>query len=500
MLLSEKRQVKLILMWLIAAGLLLFSNGVNSIPIASWLAPVFLLRFARKQKTRRAILFVYLTVIATFSFQFRGMVPLPGIFYCLFLLVFGIVLALPYIIDRILCNKLDGWVRTLIFPTAYAAVDYLISLSPYGSWGALAYSQYGNLQLLQLISVTGMWGITFLIGWFASVCNFVLDEGFASSKAKRIASLYAIILIGVILLGGIRLTFFPSTSQSIRVAGIITEEMEPHISLDNILLSKASDDEINIFRTWTNINNDDMLTRTVREAEAGARIVLWGEGNSLVLKEDESVLINRGREVAVENNIYFAMALMSMDFDQNDLLSFENKIVMITPEGKIIWEYFKARPVPGFETTFSIRGDAKLKSIDTPYGRLSTLICADGDFPQLAAQAGRLNADIVLNAANDWPEISPWHSRMASFRGIEQGFNQIRAASNAFSEVYDYHGHRLAAMDDSLTDNKSIVAYVPVKGVRTVYSILGDWFAWSCLAGLIVLTLLSMKKIMEQSF
>jgi len=493
--LSERRsQVKLVLMWLIATVLLLFSNGANSIPIVSWLAPVFLLRFARKQKIWRVLFFVYLTITATFAFQFRGMVPIPGIFLLFFLVGFGIVLALPYIIDRILCNKLNGWTRTLIFPTAYAALDYLISLSPFGSWGALAYSQYGSLALLQLLSVTGMWGITFLIAWFASICNLVWDEGFASLKVKKMASLYAVILIGVVLLGGIRLTFFPSTSQTVRIAGIVSEDMVPHNILMNIFLNKATDDEVEQFKTWTNANSDDLIARTIREAEAGARIVLWGEGNGIMFKEDELTLINRGQEVAAEYEIYLAMGLISLISDLNKKPSFENKIVMITPEGQIAWEYFKARPVPGLEAALSVKGDGKLRNIDTPYGRLSALICADADYPQLVTQAGKLNADIVLNAANDWPEINPWHSRMASFRGIEQGFNQIRAASNGVSEAYDYKGHRLAAMDDSLVDTRSIVAYVPVRGVRTVYSILGDWFAWLCLAGLLTLVLLSLNK------
>ena len=166
----------------------------------------------------------------------------------------------------------------------------------------------------------------------------------------------------------------------------------------------------------------------------------------------------------------------------------------MTPEGQVAWEYFKARPVPGFKAVYSVKDDGRLRRIDTPYGRISALICADADYPQLVAQAGRLNADIVVCAANDWAEISPWHSRMASFRSIKQGFNQIRAASNAVSETYDYQGHRLAAVDDALTDNKSIVAYVPTKGVHTIYSVLGDWFAWLCLAGLLVLVLLSLIR------
>ena len=35
--------------------------------------------------------------------------------------------------------------------------------------------------------------------------------------------------------------------------------------------------------------------------------------------------------------------------------------------------------------------------------------------------------------------------------------------------------------------DQTLVSQVPTKGVRTVYSRLGDWFAWICLLGLAAL-------------
>ena len=47
--------------WLaIAVLLLIFANGRWIIPIAAWLAPVFMLRFLRTGRTRRAMLLGYL--------------------------------------------------------------------------------------------------------------------------------------------------------------------------------------------------------------------------------------------------------------------------------------------------------------------------------------------------------------------------------------------------------------------------------------------------------
>ena len=58
--------------WLgLAMGLLLFANGANSIAIAAWLAPVFLLRFVREQSALRGLPVAYLALTAGFAFQFR---------------------------------------------------------------------------------------------------------------------------------------------------------------------------------------------------------------------------------------------------------------------------------------------------------------------------------------------------------------------------------------------------------------------------------------------
>jgi len=100
----------------------------------------------------------------------------------------------------------------------------------------------------------------------------------------------------------------------------------------------------------------------------------------------------------------------------------------------------------------------------------------------------------LLDPSNDWCAIDPWHAQMASFRAIEQGVNLIRQTSNGLSAAFDYQGRRLAAMDHFQTADYAMVSQVPTRGVQTVYSLLGDWFAWACLAALAVLTVLSLRK------
>jgi apolipoprotein N-acyltransferase len=141
-----------------------------------------------------------------------------------------------------------------------------------------------------------------------------------------------------------------------------------------------------------------------------------------------------------------------------------------------------------------MRGDGKLRELDTPYGRLSSIICFDADFPQLLAQAGTADTDLMLDPSNDWHAIDPWHTQMASFRAIEQGFNLIRQTSKGLSAAFDYQGRRLASMDDYHTTDYAMISEIPSKGVHTVYSRFGDWFAWLCMSGAALLVLQSLRR------
>jgi apolipoprotein N-acyltransferase len=482
--------------WLvIAAALLLFSNGANTIPLAAWLAPVFLLRFVRTQRLRVGLPAAYVLLVAAFTFQFRGMVPIPGIVYSIFLAIWGIPLVVPYAIDRLLAHKLSGLSASLVFPTAWAATEYVLSRGLYATWGSAAYSQYGNLPLLQVLSVTGLWGITFLIGWFAAVCNWLWEEGLDSKRARSGAWLCAGTLAAAVLLGGARMALFPPSSETVRVASISKKQVEPSPSqatLGRLLEDKATSEDMDLLKHWAAAMDDDLLSRAEREMQAGAKIVFWGETNAPVLKEGEATFIARGATLAAKYRVYLGMALGVLNRGKTPPL--ENKLVLIQPDGQVAWEYNKARPVPGPEAAMQVRGDGKLRALDTPYGRLSSIICYDGDFPQLLAQAGALRADVMLDPSNDWQAIDPWHTQMASFRAIEQGVNLIRQTSQGLSAAFDYQGRRLAAMDHYQTTDYAMISQVPTRGLRTIYSRLGDWFAWLCLAGLAWLTVQSLRK------
>ncbi|HAK60506.1 MAG TPA: hypothetical protein DCO77_09010 [Nitrospiraceae bacterium] len=479
-------------LWLaIAAVLLLFSNGNWVIPIAAWLSPVFLLRFVRRQKLLRGILPALFVLAVTGFFAWHGMVPVPGIGYLIFIMAMSLLMILPYLMDRAIAHRYTRFSSTLVFPLGWTTMEYVNSLlNPFGTWGAAAYTQFGNGALVQIVSMTGLWGLTFLIAWFGSVVNWAWEKEFTWSRIRYGAGAYAGILALALLFGGARLALFPPSANTVRVAAIVQVEKLASLVKSEIVMSPfrgkaVQKSEIALLRREFGTLNNDLLRRTDREALAGARIIFWGEGNALVMKQDEQRLIERGRALARRQGIYLGMALVVLDFGNKPL--YENKVVLIGPGGEIAWDYVKSRPVPGTGVNNTLRGDGRIKYIDTPYGRLAVAICFDMDFPGLIRQAGMANVDLLFAPSADWPEVAVHHMRMATFRAIENGFSLVRPAYNGITVAADYQGRVLAQTDYFASKDRVMVAQVPMKGVPTVYARIGDLFAWLCVAGCIIL-------------
>jgi hypothetical protein len=110
-------------LWLATAtALYLFTGGQWVIPLAAWLAPLFLLRFVRTQPPLPGLLLAWLVrfaVAAIFVLQGSQFPPgTPPGYYTLVLLV-SLLSILPYLADGLITPRLSGFVATLVFPVAY---------------------------------------------------------------------------------------------------------------------------------------------------------------------------------------------------------------------------------------------------------------------------------------------------------------------------------------------------------------------------------------------
>jgi apolipoprotein N-acyltransferase len=114
-------------------------------------------------------------------------------------------------------------------------------------------------------------------------------------------------------------------------------------------------------------------------------------------------------------------------------------------------------------------------------------ICKDLDFPRTLradAVAGGAEGDIRILAvpASDFVADGWIHARMAVMRGVENGFAVVRSAFKGLETVSDAQGRILARADTNAPGIARLRAAVPPGPGATLYTRIGDLFAWLCVA------------------
>jgi apolipoprotein N-acyltransferase len=472
-------------LWLlIGAALLPFAQFQTVLPLAAWLAPVFLLRFARTQRLWIAILGLVLAHYAATVVAMRNILPAPAIYLIGLAGVTGVA---TYLADRLLARRLNGLARTLVFPAATVAADWLFGQGSLGTVGSTAYAHVGNLPLSQVVSVVGIWGLVFLTAWLAPIANQVWEQRLDGRTLRLVVVPFVTILLAVVLAGSARLAFSTPPAATVRVAALAADRALWHgLSVPRWSDLAAAGDSVRAqARDQFAPIVDELLERTRQQARAGAKIVVWSEAAAFVLKEDEPALLDRARALAREQGIYLQIgAVFALRTDRFPFA--ENRAILIDPSGAVLWDYYKTIH-PLDDASIFAPGPGVIPAVDTPYGRLATVICFDADFPALVRQAGQARADILLAPSNDWQPVHIMHARVAELRAIENGVALVRPTGNGITVAVDRLGQPLATADYYATDKLTMAAEVPTQGSATLYARIGDSFAYLCIAGLAAL-------------
>jgi apolipoprotein N-acyltransferase len=474
------------IVWIALGGFLrLFDFGRWTIPLAAWLAPVFIIHFARPSDPFLGAVVIWIVMMFAGFFALRGVIPLPGAAFPIFIALLAVLWTLPFLADRLLFDRLPGLASTLVFPLAWVVYEFILGkASPFGTWGSVAYTQFGNRPLMQLASVTGLSGIAFLVAWFGPIVNFAWDRQFQGAPAASALMVYGVVLGVVLLVGGARLAF-SRPSKTVRTAAIGWPE--DLVGMDKVMRvftpKPLGDTEQRALRDAYSLLQEYFLAESTREARAGAKIVVWPEINLMVFRSDEDAFMKRARRLAREEHVYLLMGVGV--HRSGEARALENKAVLVDPAGEIAFSYVKTHPVPGPEAMVSVRGDGRPPTQDSPHGRLAAVVCYDMDFPPMLRRVGRARADILLVPASDNTTIQHLHHVQAVFRAVENGVSMLRATRWGISSAVDPLGRTLAMMEDSVAGQKAMVAQLPTAGVATLYSRIGDLFAWLCVIGLL---------------
>ena len=463
------------LLWLAVATVAsIFSqaSGKWLIPILAWVAPIFYLRFFRSE--RRGWLAYLLVAVSTAVVTFINMPPMLGTLGPPIVLLVSLLFPLPYLADRKLSPFLPGFASSLVFPVAMTAFIFFSTItSPFGSSSTPPYTQYDNLVLLQLLSLTGIWGLSFVIYWLGAVVNWAWERNFSWNEIKRGALVYLSLMLLVIAYGEARLWFGAKPAETVRVAGFTMVEWR----VNQPVMMEAFDSDPEVFRQMMEERYQLYFEATIKEARAGAKLISWPENAMTVTPQDEPALVARLGELARQESIYLAAPLVEMVVDA----PYANKLLIFDPQGELVLEHYKYGGA-GMEGNRMV-GDGVLHTVQTPYGVISGIICWDTVLQGTVLQAGRNGTDILFTPSLTYPETDPMFAQNSVLRGIENGVSTIHVSDMGLSVITDPYGRILASMDHYNKGERVLVAQVPAKGTWTLYPYIGDLFGWLSLAG-----------------
>lgn len=464
------------LVWLVlGAGLYTLITWKWNVAVAAWLAPLFLIRFFRGQSRWYATL---PAVLLLWAGSFANKTGAWGMDPWVEVVLLGVA-ALPMVValyaDRLVARKWHGFWATLVFPAAFVALDYATSFLPIGTSLSLAPSQFYFQPLIQLATLTGIWGFEFLVLWAGPVFNALWEAEFDLRQARLPVLAYSLCLVAVLLFGGLRLVFARPVVPTVRVAGITVAHVRPY--WDELIDKGTPPDAARTFAAEFQTLEDRLFAESETAARSGAKVIFWSEADAFILPERKDAFFQRARDFAKQHQIYFMPAYQILRY--GDTSGF-NGLTLITPAGEITYDYEKTM------TWYATTSDGILHSIDTPYGRIGAVVCFDLDFPDLIRQAARQNVDILLVPAYDTYQTRVYHTEVGLLRAVDYGFSVARMVNEGTSIAVDYRGQVLASQDFFTTMPQVMNVDLPTRGVSTLYTQVGDAFAWLCAAYAVV--------------
>lgn len=490
--------------WLVLAMISLFlAGGDHPVEIAVWLSPLLLLRFYHEVKLWKGFVFSMPLVVVISLIADKGMIPIPFNIIIRLTIITSVIALIPYVTDRLLIRSLPKSVKTLLFPmTAVAVEAFIASGFTGGTWGNPAYG-INDMHLLQLVSVTGLWGMMFLIYWSASVFNEVWEHRHHLLDIRGIIIAFLTIFSIVYGFGLWRLHHKKPGKNIVRVAGITNgpaSRAEMMRIFGKIFSSKRTGTlDVDSIRATIEKKYQELLTESIRLAKSGVEIVAWPEGATFIFESNEEMYIQQALQSIKEHKFYLGMGVMVLKDNCRNLVAnnqpfMKNMLLFIAPDGKIVWEYSKRNLAPGYEKAMTIPGDGILKSSDNSIGKVTGVICYDMDFPKYIRQAGLLKSDLLIAPSNDWLEIKNTHTKMARLRAIENGFSLLRPANSGLSIAVDPYGNIVSSVDDFKCNGIPLVAVLPMGSVQTCYTLLGDFWTWICAFGGFILIILGIVR------
>jgi len=373
----------------------------------------------------------------------------------------SVLFAAGVLLFRALLHRGAVFSAVVALPSLWVVGEYLSSFVPTnGTAGSLAYTQLRFLPLLQLASLTGPWGISFLLLLFSCAVAAAFHVR-RSSKERSIRVIVPVlgILVAVLIFGAVRLSA-PTPSQTIKVGLLATDKVEvaaPGAGMEELARGYAEQAE--------------------SLAQQGARIVVMPEKTGVLLDRNAKTLDPLLQSVADQTGATLVLGVVHVVSPQafNEARIYQPRLSIATYNKQHLLPPFESDETPGKSLTL----------LAEPAGTVGVEICKDMDFIRPARDYGRAGVALMLDPAWDFNIDRAWHGHIAIMRGVENGYAIAHTAKNGFLTVTDSRGRILGEVRSGGASFATLLVDVPIRHEDTIFGRFGAWFPW--VAGLLLL-------------
>jgi len=380
-------------------------------------------------------------------------------------------------------GRLPPVARLLFAAALWTSLEYLRTYLLTGfPWAFLAYTQYRNIPLIQVVAWTGVYGVSFLVALANAALALLILHPHAWATAARVVVVTLVAFAAA--LGVPRLLHRPADGPPLRVA-VIQGNIPQGVKWSH---------------AWRRRTIETYGRLTLEAAGAGPALIVWPEtALPFVLTRDAEVREWLGR-LAAEARAFLVMG--SPDVTGASPPRYTNSAFLVSPNSGITGRYDKIHLVPfGEYVPFpplrfladrlaqGAIGDfvpgAEPTVLAAPGFHLGASISYEIYFPNEVRQFVLRGADFLVNFTNDaWygRTAAPYqHLAMAVFRAVENRAYLVRAANTGVSAVIAPDGRIL---DQSRIFTEAILRgeVRPRQAFHTFYTRYGDLFGWATLA------------------
>jgi apolipoprotein N-acyltransferase len=400
----------------------------------------------------------------------------------------------------------------------WVAIEYLRSHFFFLAfpWALLGHTQHLNLPILQIASFAGAYGVVFIMILVNGVIADLIVYWTEKAKSEKTAFFgiaynpgfaFCFVLAGVIAIWAYGWISIPKqTSGTPFSVGVVQGNIPQKLKFDRQYRDF-------IFSKYENLSKQVM--------RPDLKLIVWPETATPGFILKDMVLYKRMAKLVRDLKIHFLIGSAEYPKYSKKAVSDKkngNTALYFAPDGKILGQYLKIRPVPLGEyipyediipwpefiispdkTNYLLAGkEAKIFNLDE--ARFGVLICWENIFPDLSRDLVNKGANLIVNISNEaWfgKTASPYQIlSMCVFRAVENRVPMVRATNTGVSCFIDPYGritNRVTNGSEELFVDGVSSHEIRLSATGTFYTRYGDILAYGCIGitiGLILIAIL----------